>query len=886
MTAGGRSDPLPSGTVTFLFSDIEGSTNLARQLGPDWSAVLRLHRDLLRAAFTSEGGHELGTEGDSFFVVFPSARAAVAAAAAAQRALTKAAWPGDVSLRVRMGIHTAEAAPEGTDRSDYTGLEVHRAARIAATAHGGQVVLSSQTVALIDERPPAGVGVRALGAHRLKDFPEPEDLHQLLVEGLAVDFPPLRSLGSRRADVPYQLTSFVGRASDVAAVERLIGESRLLTLTGPGGTGKTRLAIRVAGDMVDRFDDGASFVPLAPITDPGLVPGAIAQVLGVLDAGDRPLTDTLVDFLRDRKTLLVLDNFEHLMPGTPIVSHLLASASGLHILATSREILHLAGEREYSVAPLAVPDTTVALSTERLLGSDAVVLFVDRARAVLPGFALTDANARAVVEICRRLDGLPLAIELAAARLRILSPEALLERLANSLDILSGGARDLPSRQRTLRAAIEWSEQLLEEPDRLLFRRLAVFRGGWTFEAAEAIIANLGGPVTGVFEGIASLADKSLIRPLTSTEGEPRFLMLETIREYGVDRLIAEAELEQTERAHAFFFARLADEARSGLEGDEGPAWLDRLDREIGNIRAALEWFLEHDGVAAMEMGANLWRFWHRRGLLGEGRMWLERIVATPGTAPPRARAQAYGALGSVAYWQNDFARTRTAYEESLATWREAGEDAGIVEALYNLGFAGLVDHRFEDARAAYAESIALAERIGDRRAIGRLSFGLGMVAMVVGELDEARRRFEESIPVLEATGDQYLTVSARRDLVEVAIRSGRLDEAREGNRANLTEAHLARDPTMFAMALEDLATIEAREDRLARALRIAGAAAAVKERAGGGAPPPLVTVADVKAEAAGRLADGEIERYWEEGRAFDDEAAYALAIEADEAGT
>jgi predicted ATPase/class 3 adenylate cyclase len=534
MTPGERRAPLPSGTVTFLFSDIEGSTNLTRQLGPDWPAVLRLHRDLLRAAFTTAGGHELGTEGDSCFVVFPSARAAVAAAAAAQRALTEAAWPQGVSLLVRMGIHSAEAVPDGRDEGNYTGLEVHRAARIAATAHGGQVVLSGQTAALVDERPPAGTTVRPLGAHRLKDFPTPEALYQLVINGLRAEFPPVRTLGSRRADVPYQLTSFVGRASDVAAVERLVGESRLLTLTGPGGTGKTRLAIRVAGDMVDRFDDGASFIALAPVADPALVSGAIAQVLGVQDAGDRPLTDTLIDFLRDRKTLLVLDNFEHLMPGTPIVSQLLASAPGLHILATSREILHLAGEQEYPVAPLELPDATDSLSAEQLLGSDAVVLFVDRARAVVPGFALTDANARAVVEICRRLDGLPLAIELAAARLRILSPEALLERLAHSLDILSGGARDLPSRQKTLRGAIEWSERLLEEPDRLLFRRLAVFRGGWTFEAAEAIVAQLEGSAPDVFEGIASLADKSLVRPLTSTGGESRLLMLETIREYGV----------------------------------------------------------------------------------------------------------------------------------------------------------------------------------------------------------------------------------------------------------------------------------------------------------------------------------------------------------------
>jgi predicted ATPase/class 3 adenylate cyclase len=875
------SSSVASRTVTFVFTDIEGSTELARQLGDRWSTTLGLHRDLLRAAFSTHAGQEIGTEGDSFFVVFPSASAAVSAAADAQRALAAARWPEGTTVRVRMGIHTGEARVEG---SGYVGLEVHRAARIAAAGHGGQVLLSATTVAILGAQPPAGLAVRELGAHRLKDFDDPIRIYQLVGDGLDVEFPPLRSLGSRRADVPRQLTSFVGRESDVATVEGLVGESRLLTLTGPGGTGKTRLAIRVASDLVERFDDGASFVPLAPVSDPALVLGAIAQVLGIQDAGDRPLADTVDDWLRDRNLLLVLDNFEHVLTASALVARLLASAGRLHVLATSREVLHLAGEREYPVDPLEVPDPAAEVRTERLLEIDAVLLFVERARAVRPEFRLTDDNARTVVEICRRLDGLPLAIELAAARLRILSPEALLDRLGRSLDLLSSGARDVSSRQQTLRGAIEWSERLLEPSEATLFRGLAVFRGGWTIDAAQAV-AGASVPLgVDVFDGVAALADKSLVRPLVTSVHEPRFLMLETIREFALERLVAEDEIDAVTRAHSIYFSGLAAQGREGVEGVDARRWLERLEIEIGNLRAALEWLLEHEPAAASDMGADLWRFWQRRGFLGEGRRWLERIAELPAEAVPvAARANALGALGSVAYWQNDFSRTRAAYEASLAAWRETGDEVGLQVALYNLGFIQLVEHHLEAARAAYGESLEIAQRLDQRQAVGRLEYGLGMVALVEGRLDEARRRYEEAIRILDPLGDEFGVWSARRNIVEALSRSGELDSAAHLNREVAAHAHDVGDPTMSAMALDDFASIESIRGDHRRAVLLAAAAAAMKERAGGEAPLPLVTIEDVRAGAAGHLSPEEIERLWAEGRTLDDDAAYALAIGAPE---
>ncbi len=491
---------LPTGTITFLFTDIEGSTNLARTLGDRWPGVLEQHHDILRTAIREAGGIVIRTEGDAFFAVLASAVDAIAACAEAQRRLAAHRWPDEGPVRVRMGMHTGEGRL-GSDQ-EYVGLDVHRAARIAAAGHGGQVLISEATEALVGDKRPDGVSIRDLGPHRLKDFDEPQRILQLVIEGLSSEFPPIRTL-EIPTNLPVRLTSFVGRDGEVAQVAGLLESARLVTLTGPGGTGKTRLAVEAASGVLDRFPDGVFFVDLAPITDPALVPSAVLTAVGPR-GGAGPLSELerLQIELRDREILLVLDNFEQVIDAAPAVGAILAAAQRIRVLATSRSPLRLEGEREIPVAPLDLPGAAAPLPPRDLYRFEAVALFAERATAVDPGFAIDEDNAAVIVEICRRLDGLPLAIELAASRLRVLSPAAMLERLDRGLPLLSGGPRDRPGRQRTLRDAIDWSYRLLPPAVASLFQLLCVFAGGFTIPAAESICGPDGALEVGVLEGI------------------------------------------------------------------------------------------------------------------------------------------------------------------------------------------------------------------------------------------------------------------------------------------------------------------------------------------------------------------------------------------------
>ncbi|HEX5949279.1 MAG TPA: adenylate/guanylate cyclase domain-containing protein, partial [Actinomycetota bacterium] len=514
---------LPTGTVTFLFSDIEGSTRLLDSLGDRYPGVLETHQRILREAFRARGGTDVSTEGDSFFVVFRSATQAVAAAVEAQRRIADQGWPEGAVVKVRMGIHTGEGILGG---DNYVGVDLHRAARIAAAGHGGQVVVSEATRALVEPAPPEGVTFRDLGEHRLRDLPNTERLAQAVAEGLAAEFPALRSMDARPNNLPVQLTSFVGRRRELDEVEETIRGTRLLTLTGPGGTGKTRLALQAAVELLPDYEDGVFFVALAPITERALVLPAVAQALGLPESTKGSTGEALVDHLRGKRLLLVTDNFEQILDAASDVGMLLSSTEDVSVLATSREPLGLAGEREYPVPPLALPDPAHVSSVEGLSQYEAVSLFVERATAVQPGFRVTNENAPAVAEVCARLDGLPLAIELAAARVKILSPQAMLARLGRALPLLAGGSRDLPQRQRTLRDAIAWSFDLLDEAERRLFARLAVFVGGFSLEAAEAVADPAGELGLDAFDGVASLANKSLLRQMVTGPEEPRFFML------------------------------------------------------------------------------------------------------------------------------------------------------------------------------------------------------------------------------------------------------------------------------------------------------------------------------------------------------------------------
>ena len=584
--------PLPTGTVTFLFTDIEGSTRLLGQLAERYGPVLEEHHRLLRDLLTAAGGVEVDTQGDAFFVVFTSATRAVAGAVEAQRAIATHEWPADGRVRVRMGLHTGEGqlGAEG-----YLGMDVHRAARIASAGHGEQILVSDATRALAAPAAVEGVSFRDLGEHRLKDLPSPEHLFQVIARGLETEFPSVRSLDARRGNLPVQLTSFVGREQEVLDVISALGWCRLLTLTGAGGTGKTRLALQAAVEVQDQHADGAHFVSLAPIRDPSLVVTTVARTLGLREDPSVPSIDALIEHLRDQQLLLVLDNFEQILAAAPDVGELLAAAPEVRVLATSREPLHLHGEQEYAVPPMRLPDPRELPSLEALSAFEAVRLFVERARAVDPGFELTGANAAAVAEICARLDGLPLAIELAAARVKVLDPAAILKRLEHRLT-LAGGARDVPARQQTLRDAIAWSHDLLEEVEQRFFARLSVFAGGATLEAIEAVVA--ADLEMDALDGVASLLNKSLVRRTESPAGDARFFMLETIREFAMERLAALPDGTDVHTRHATYFLSVAEAAAAELFGPKQADLLDALGQDHDNFRAALAWALEHGAAA------------------------------------------------------------------------------------------------------------------------------------------------------------------------------------------------------------------------------------------------------------------------------------------------
>jgi predicted ATPase/class 3 adenylate cyclase len=550
--------PLPSGTVTFLFTDIEGSTQLWEQHPQAMPAAIERHNAILRAAIARHGGVVFKLVGDAVYAAFASAPQAVAAALAAQRALHAEAWGPTGVLRVRMALHSGGA--EARD-GDYLGLPLNRVARLLAAGHGGQILLSLTTEQLVREQLPSDVALRDLGTQRLKDLSLPEQIFQLIAPDLPATFPALTTLDARHTNLPAQPTALIGREQDVAAISTLLRRAavRLVTLTGPGGIGKTRLSLQVAAELVEQFADGVYFVDLAPIRDPQLVSTAIAETLGVREAGNQPLLVTLKEYLRDKRMLLLLDNFEHLLDAAALVADLLAIAAQLKVLATSREMLHLRGEQEVGVDPLAVPDPAHLPALDQLSQYAAVALFIQRVQASQPSFQVSNANAPALAEICVRLDGLPLAIELAAARVKLFPPEALLARLSSRLALLTGGPRDLPARQQTLRHTIAWSYDLLNEAEQALFRRLGVFVGGCTIEAAEAVCNVNGDLPLDVVDGLAALVDKSLVKQVEAMDGEPRFTMLETIREYALEQLAANGELEALRQRHAAFFVTLAE---------------------------------------------------------------------------------------------------------------------------------------------------------------------------------------------------------------------------------------------------------------------------------------------------------------------------------------
>ena len=897
----------PVGTVTFLFTDIEGSTRLAQQLrGDRWAALLARHRELIRSAIAGADGHEEKTEGDSFVAVFGHASDSVRAAVDAQRRLAAEPWPDDVALRVRMGLHSGDGLLDVD--GEYVGADVHRAARVAAAGHGGQVLLSETTSALVSDELPDGVAIRGLGEHRLKDL-RPERICQLVIDGLRADFPPIRSLDRQPNNLPTQLTSFIGREAELSEATRLLATTRLLTLTGPGGTGKTRLSLQLAAGVAHEFGDGVWFVPLEPVRDPTLVGSRIASALGLVESAGRSARELLVEWLGQRHVLLVLDNFEQVIEGAPVVADLLRSSARLSVIATSRAPLRISGEQEYPVPGLPVPRDILALSdleklnlpqAERDLAAvgisqyEAVRLFIARAVAVRPDFTVTNENAPAVAGICSRLHGMPLAIELAAARVKLLQPDAILQRLEHQLGALAAGSRDLPERQQTLRGAISWSYDLLAEGERRLLWRLAVFVGGCDLETAEAVCGPSAEIGCDVLDGLMSLTDQSLVRT-EETGGVTRFRLLDTIREFAAEQLIASGERDEIERRHTAAFVALAESAAPKLSGRDQRRWLGRLELDHDNIRAALE-----RATAAPEPGVAIgiafamWRYWQKRGHLAEARRRLDAIASQPWSRDdPVLRARLMEALGGVGWWTADPGVMIPSYDEALQLWQAIGDKREIANALYNSSFKYALETDPDESDPdgagfqAMNEALRLFREVGDDHGAANALWGIGNYRYFKNAPDQGIDYMREALQVFRREGDQSMEAWSLHMIGTGLIRLGRFDEARGDLHDALRLFHSAGDVAGITLAIDDLASEAVGLGDLPRAATLWGAARALSAASGVG----LADLVDTKYESGYRpnarasMSAADLERYALVGRSMtlDESVAYALGLPIDE---
>jgi predicted ATPase/class 3 adenylate cyclase len=865
---------LPTGTVTFLFTDIEGSTRHLTELGGDFGRVVDRHHDILRRCITGHDGIVVGTEGDAFFAVFTSPASAVQAAVAAQRGLFAEPWPDGHDIRVRMALLTGDGVRGG---DNYVGLDVHRAARIAAASHGGQVVIADATRGLVARQLTDGVTLRDLGSHRLRDLPAPEHVFQLVIDGLPADFPPLRSLDARPNNLPAHISSFVGRGRETGEITGLLGSARLLTLTGPGGTGKTRLALNVAAELLDEYEHGCWFVPLEVYTDPELVPPAIAKELGVALPGDRPAVEVLGSWLAGRELLLILDNFEQVTGAAPLVAHLLEAAPRLRVLATSRTPLHIYGEREYPVPPLAVIAElrAASVSADALSQYEAVQLFIERAVAAKPAFAVTNANAPAVAEICVRLDGLPLAIELAAARVKLLSPEQILGRLEQSLSLLASTASNLPARQRTLNGAIDWSYRLLTGDEQQLLARLSVFSGGIAFEAAEAVAAP--GLEVDVFDGLASLVDKSLLRSLELAT-ETRFTMLETIRQYAAELLAADAaEHDAASRRHATHFFELAASSEQHLTGPEQAGWLDRLEREDDNLRAALG---AAEGIGmldeALVAAGSIWRFWQQRGRFAEARSIFDRLLAARGAAPT-ARAKALSGAGGIAYWQADYEPMAHWYTEARELYESAGDKAGLAGALFNEAFVPFMSGDHSAAAELAERARDTYEELGDDLGVARAEGVLSMARYWRSDYSQAIPHLDRAIAIFRAHSEKLELADVLTNLSFARAMAGQWPGSVAALRESAAIFAEAGNDLGVAMACEGLAALSAWAGEPDRAARLFGYADATKERVGGTPPPALFLTAPFRDRALAALGREQYDRLLAEGSHLTPAQAVAL---------
>jgi predicted ATPase/class 3 adenylate cyclase len=826
----------PSGTVTFLFSDIEGSTRLLQELGVQRFRAARAdHRRLVRKAIRAVGGIEIDTQGDSFFVAFSRAEDAARAAVDIQRALEGHAWPDDRRLRIRMGLHSTDAV---RDQRGYVGIGVHRAARICSAGHGGQVLVSNATAELLRDAE-APVALIDRGMHRLKDIAEPEHLFQLAADGLAEQFPPVRSLDNRPTNLPPQLTALIGREREIDEIDAMLRRDavRMLTLTGAGGSGKTRLALEVARRLLDDYPDGVYLVSLATVTEPSLVLPAIAEALGISEGAGQ----SLAAYLALRQLLLVVDNAEQVATAAPHLAELLAAAPGVRMLLTSREPMHLAIEHVLSVEPM--------------VAEEAVSLFGDRATAVLATFAITPENRPTVEEICARLDRLPLAIELAAARINLLSPELMLARLSDRLKLLTGGSRDVPARHRTLRDTLAWSHDLLAEPERQLFGCLSVFAGEFSLDAAERVCgADL--------DVVGSLIDRSLVR----RHGD-RFEMLSTIREFAAERLAERVDADAVRDQHAAFFEALAERAYAARHR-QSAQMADALALDHDDIREALDWLHPTDTHRFARLVGFLGWFWHAHSHFAEGRGRVDAALDALPDHDGEDRARLLSAATELAAWQGDAVTAEASSVQAMDAWRALGSEVEVGLVLFDVGWGHFFTGDDATARARLEASLAILDTHGDDVLTNRAKLGLLQVLVAIGDVTTVKRIGPEAVAASQALGDRWSEHFAHHFLGDCAVMEGDVAEAERRYRLSLEAAWETGDQVETCYEVQGMAMAAAGAGDAARALRLASAASANIRSLGLEGIPPFWAalidkhVAAARAQAGDQVADAA----WAEG--------------------
>ncbi|MDX6324479.1 MAG: hypothetical protein QOK15_833 [Nocardioidaceae bacterium] len=868
---------LPRGVVTFLFTDIEGSTRLLGRLGDRYGDVLARHHALMRDCFSSHGGHEVDTEGDAFFVAFVSPAAAVAAAVDAQRALQAEPWPDGEHVRVRMGLHTGEAV---VLEDGYVGLEVHRTARICSSGHGGQIVVSARVLDLVGDHLPDGVHARDLGSHWLKDLDEPEHLLQLDVDGLPTHFPPLSSQ-TPPTNVPQSVTTLVGRTQEKQELRELILDlgARLVTVTGPGGAGKTRIAAAVARELLDAFPHGVHFVDLSELRTADLVLPTVAGVLGVSLDGETGAGAMVARHIGDHRLLLVLDNVEQVVDAALEVASLLHECPRLHVLATSRILLGLAEEFEYPLPPMSLPQGTSVGQVEQ---SEAVQLFVARARLVRHDFAVTRDNAAAVGEVCRLLDGLPLAIQLAAARVRLFSPRALVDRLGDRLAMLTSSTRDIPERHRTIRAMIDWSYALLDAEERNFFRDFAIFGAGARLDSVPAVLSPYDDPI-GL---VTTLVNHSLLVQREDVDGQPRFRMLQTIRDYAMDLLTEDPEhYSAVAQRHAAHYLARAEQLMPPGERPQREA-IEHVQADYVNVRAALALWLDdrrqHDPDAAanaLRLAAVMGHYWYGHGQSMEGSAWLEKALARAPETPTPSTGLALLALGIMSEQRQELERASQLMARARGVFQQIGDRVGEARSLNGAGIVADSAGRADESLDLLRSAVSIFEEIGDVAGRTDALDSLGTAFLHQGDWEGARRIFRENLARDRALGNGWETACTALNLGLADLLSGDLDEARPRIREAMDAFTKWNDPNGVIETLEAAIGVAVATQQRITAARLTGAVDKTRASLGlRGSPPDRARVQDWAARVREELGPAAFDAAAAEGAAMTYEQAAGYA--------